>query len=173
MKQQPANRAALTQDRRLRRLLLLAATLCVRVEVKVIFGKLDKNQDGAWCTHAIGGEERRRRQRASERETESMQASQPASRRFCDRRRVSDWFCCIAPSRLLVSLCSSGLIDVREWVSVLFDLFRFMSAAAFDKHCQASTRMHACMHTHTPTPGISDPALHCAAPHCAALPELA
>ncbi len=29
-----------------------------------------------------------------------------------------------------------GHIDLREWVSVLFDLFRFMSAGAFDKHCE-------------------------------------
>jgi Ca2+-binding EF-hand superfamily protein len=29
-----------------------------------------------------------------------------------------------------------GLIDLREWVSVLFDLFRFMSANAFEKHCE-------------------------------------
>jgi hypothetical protein len=29
-----------------------------------------------------------------------------------------------------------GMINLREWVSVLFDLFRFMSAGAFDKHCE-------------------------------------
>lgn len=29
-----------------------------------------------------------------------------------------------------------GQIDLREWVSVLFDLFRFMSAGAFDKHVE-------------------------------------
>ena len=28
-----------------------------------------------------------------------------------------------------------GMIDLREWVSVLFDLFRFMAAPAFEKHC--------------------------------------
>jgi Ca2+-binding EF-hand superfamily protein len=27
-----------------------------------------------------------------------------------------------------------GQIDLREWVSVLFDLFRFMSAGAFENH---------------------------------------
>lgn len=33
------------------------------------------------------------------------------------------------------------MIDLREWVSVLFDLFRFMSAAAFDKHCEELTAL--------------------------------
>jgi hypothetical protein len=28
------------------------------------------------------------------------------------------------------------LIDLREWVSVLFDLFRFMNKTAFEKHCE-------------------------------------
>jgi len=28
-----------------------------------------------------------------------------------------------------------GRVDLREWNAVLFDLFRFMNAAAFDKHC--------------------------------------
>lgn len=27
-------------------------------------------------------------------------------------------------------------IDLREWVTVLNDLFRFMNAAAFEKHCE-------------------------------------
>jgi hypothetical protein len=44
------------------------------------------------------------------------------------------WCCCVCfCSRIFGKLDKNqdGLIDLREWVSVLFDLFRFMSAAAF------------------------------------------
>ncbi len=29
-----------------------------------------------------------------------------------------------------------SVIDLREWISVLFDMFRFMNLNAFDKHCE-------------------------------------
>ena len=110
--------------------------LCRFAEVKVIFGKLDKNQVGTMAaTRSDGGERRRRLELCH---SNSAVRAAPTARLalvFVPASRSFDSVLSCPPASPRV-VRQDNQIDLREWVSVLFDLFRFMSAAAFDKHCE-------------------------------------
>lgn len=84
-----------------------------------------------------------RKSRVRRATTEARLAKEPAA---CGRRRGIELTRTLGSG--VVSSClvvifgkldknQDGLIDLREWVSVLFDLFRFMSANAFHDHCHS------------------------------------